>query len=53
MAVLNRTTGVYILQNTMVVGEWLLLGKKMKTEGVGEKMKKGKRSFDKRSLNSY
>ena len=29
-------TGVYILQNTMVGGGWLL-GKKMKTEGVGKK----------------
>ena len=32
--------GVYILQNTMVVGGGWLLGKKMKTDGVGKKMKK-------------
>ena len=42
-------SGVYILQNTMVVGEgeWLL-GKQIKTEGVGGKMKKkgkGKRKI--------
>ena len=29
--------GVYILQNTMVVGEGMAAGKKMKTEGVGKK----------------
>ena len=42
--------GVYILQNTMVVGPggngcW---GKNVKAEGVGEKMKKGKRKKEKK-----
>ena len=46
--------GVYILQNTMVVGgggEWLL-EKKIKTEVVGKKLKKGKEKGEKRLKNA-
>ena len=50
--IFNSTTGVYILQNTMVVGGGEKNGcweKKMKTEGVGEKIEKeGKRGKGKR-----
>ena len=40
------------MQNTMVVGGGCLLGKKMKTEGVGKKMKneKGKGEKEKKGL---
>ena len=46
--------GVYILQNTMVVGggEKWLLGKKIKTECVGKKMKK-KGKGEKRLNNEF
>ena len=46
---------VYIFQNTMVVGggEWLL-EKKMKTEGVGKKMKKkGNEEKEKTGLKTH